>query len=198
MAKLRRVRIRRRRDGVLPFAGVADHVHAVTVDDRAHVLDGSTEIVVDVVNAQRHRAAQLEVHAAVEAVLVHRLDVRIGIENEGLTQIPEAGGAAPEIAPRHVAQIEAGDIERVERAVVGVPEVAAKRPACDLVLRPVVVPAPARKRLHASVTAHVIRGAETWRQLVAEAELEGVFGDVRPEGRNLLVLRADAEIQREP
>ena len=157
---------------LLPFAGVADHVDAVAVDERAHVLDGAAEVVVDVVDAQRHVATELLVHAGVEAVLEHRLDVGIGVVDRGRAQIAEAGGTAPEILAGHVVQVQAADVERIERAVVDVPEVAAERSARDLVLRPVVVASPARERLHPAVAAHVIGRAEPRRELVGEAELE--------------------------
>ena len=66
-------------------------------------------------------------------------------------------------------QIQAADVERVERTIVDVPDIAAERAARQLVLRPVVVASPAAEHLHLAVAAHVIRGAEARRELVARS-----------------------------
>ncbi len=192
-------RVRGWRDRVLPFTGIADHVDAVAVHQRTHVLDGAAQVVVHEVDAERRVATQLEVHAAVEAVLEHRLDVRVGVvDRRRRASRGSRLRPAPQILARHVAQVQAGDVERIERSVVDVPEVAAERAARDLVPRPVVVAAPAGERLHAPVAAHVVGRAEPRRDLVAEAELDRVLRDVGAERRDLLVLGADPEVQRQP
>src|SRR4030095_15439818 len=93
----RRRWIRSGSNRVLSLAGVADNVDAVTVDQGAHVLNRSTEVVMDVVHTQRRRPAQLVVDATVEAVLIHRLDIRIRVQNRRGAQIPEPSWAAPEV-----------------------------------------------------------------------------------------------------
>ncbi len=89
-------------------------------------------------------------------------------------------------------------VGRVERAVLDVPDVAAEPAARQLVLRPVVVAAPAAEQLHAAVAAHVVADAQARRDLVAEAEANGVRRDVGAEGRNRLALGAEAHVDRQP
>src|SRR4030095_16903493 len=102
-----------------------------------------------------------------------------------------------EVLAGHVVQVQAADVERIERAVVDVPQIAAERSARDLILRPVVVAPPASERLHSAVAAYVIGRSEPRRELVGKAELERILGDVGPEGRDVLLLRAGAEITRQ-
>ena len=109
-----------------------------------------------------------------------------------------AAGHDPQVGSGHVAQVEAADVERVEAAVVDQPRVAAERAARQLVLRPVVVAAPAAEELQPAVAAHVVARAEARRDLVADAELDRVLEDLGLERRDRLVLGPQAEVQREP
>src|SRR5436190_482084 len=73
--------------------------------------------------------------------------------------------------------------------------------AAQLVLetgaRPVVVTTPTAEDLRFSVTPDVVGGAQARRNLLPPSEVEGVLQIVGPEGRYLLVLGTDTEIERQ-
>ena len=120
----------------------------------------------------------------VGAVLVHRLDVRVGRVEVRHAPIAEAirharwvHRSAPGMFGRG---LRLSMSECVERAVVDLPDVAAERAARQLVLRPVVVAAPAAEDLEPSVAADVVgrrRGAARACPCIAEVERDS---DARP------------------
>src|SRR5688572_32030699 len=119
--------------------------------------------------------------ADAQAVLAHRLDVRVDGLERGHAAIAEPGRAAPQVPARLVVDVERCEVERIQAAVVDTPEVTAERAAGELVLGPVVVAAPAAEQLRPAVAAQVVSRAEPRRDLVGEPELDPVFLDVGPE-----------------
>ena len=176
-------------------ARVADDVAFVTLRrQEADVLDRLEQIVVDVVRGDDAVAPELILDAAAGARLPHRLDVGIDFRLEAA--VAARARRDPQIASRHVVQVQAAEIERIERAVVRAPRLGAERPARQLVLGPVVVQAPAAEHFHPAVAEDVVGRAEARSELVLHAELDrgGAVG-LGPEVGDVLVLGPDAEIQ---
>ena len=96
----------------------------------------------------------------------------------------------------HVAQVEAAEVQRIQRAIEGAPRLGAERSARQLVLGPVVVEAPAAEHFHPAVAEDVERGAEPGRELVLHAELDRrrAIG-FRPEVGDVLVFGPDPQVQ---
>src|SRR5687768_3479993 len=102
-------------------------------------------------------AIELILEAATGAVLRHRVGVGVDGLRERL-DAPIAAGALcdPEVCARHVSQIEASEVERVEPPIELAPCFGPEGSAYQLILCPVEVPAPASKQLHPAVCPHVV------------------------------------------
>ena len=76
-----------------------------------------------------------------------------------------------------------------------VPHVAAEGAAREFVRNPVIDQVVAAKHLHAAVAEHVVARADARSNLLSPIELEGVFLDVAPEGRNYFLFEPDPKIE---
>ena len=198
-----------------PLARVAGDVDLVAVRvEEADVLDGVHELLVDVPGADDRVLRQLVLEPELVLLVLHRPQVRVDV-------LGVRGGREAEVTGRQRA--EAGDVragvdarvvrrdraagrnalpvERVERVEVGDPLVGAEGATRHRELRDVVVRALAAVRLRLLLAADVPGEAEARGELVAEVELDRVLGERRvllvAVVRDPLLLRADADVQRE-
>ena len=109
----------------------------------------------------------------------------------------ESGWLSQRFRARQVRAAQLRGIRIVERAKARRPDVATERAARQLVLRPVVVAAVGAGDLHTVVTEEVVGEAEARSQLLAPAEVDGRFLDVRTERRDIFALDPNAQIERQ-
>jgi hypothetical protein len=105
------------------------------------------------------------------------------------------GLVGPEVSTGQRGAAQLGRVGVVEAAVAGRPDVAAEGAPGQLVLRPVVVPSEGRRDLELAVAEGIVGEAQPGSDLLAPAEMDADLLDVGAETRDVLALRADAEIE---
>src|SRR5262245_7289587 len=78
------------------------------------------------------------------------------------------------------------------------PDLASENSACEIVLRPIVKPAPGAGESKSSVAEYVEAGSNAWSDFVAPREFKCELFQTASEGRNALVFDAQSRAHREP